>query len=413
MYQREDNARARRPGPDGLGSIAPEVRARHASARVRQALADAPPGFSLDRDQLQSALDAALADPALEGECCFARGWLRWLAGQPEAAEPLLSQAAERLPPKSPELAQAAYWLARVRLLAHRPDAVAAFEQLLRSLAGSPQATCWFVDLLWRAGRPDRAEQVWKPVRVNRRVLACDEAFLLEARALLRQGDLNAAERTLREAQPRGGVLQVERTLLLTWVLSSRRQFEEASDLFRQAPAAFYPAPALEAWQTLLHQRAGQATAAALPAVSLLGLAARAWVEGQTARASGVGPARALASLQAAQASPLLRPFVRYALACLGQEDFATLLAELPGTFLAPRCRLWLTLGRFCRREVPAAELLAALQQATLAGHAAIGLSAWQRFAQALADPVPKPDQLWPGEDATEDALTANRRQQR
>ena len=409
MYQQEDNARAGRAGPDGLSTVAPEVRAGHAAARVRQALSDAPPGFSLDRSQLQTALGHTLADPVREGERCFALGWLRWLAGEPQTAEPLLSRAGELLPPRSPELAQAAYWLARVRLLNHRPEAVAAFEQLLRTLSGSPQATCWFVDLLWRSGRSDRAEQVWKPVRVNRRVTACAEAFLLETRALLRQGDLNAAERTLREATPRGGILQAERALLLAWLLAGRRQFDEAQALLGQARAAFYPSPALEAWQALLHQRSGQ-DAAGLPAASLLAPAARAWVAGQTGRVSGAEPATVIASLHTARASPILRPFARYALACLGQEDFTALLAELPGNFLAPRCRLWLTLARFCRREAPAAELLSALQQAATAGHGATGRIAWQQFAQLLTDPARPPGELWPGEAVAEDALTANRR---
>ena len=61
-----------------------------------------------------------------------------------------------------------------VRVLLGRPDAVAGYESALRRL-GSPQATAWYVDLLWRAGRIDRAEQVWKAVRSNKRVLGCDE----------------------------------------------------------------------------------------------------------------------------------------------------------------------------------------------------------------------------------------------
>src|SRR5207245_2802920 len=116
-------------------------------------------------------------------------------------------------------LARAAYWSARVRILAGRPDAVAEFEAVLRTLGGSPQATAWFVDLLWRAGRVDRAEQVWRSVRGNRRVTACDEGPLLEARALLRRGEAGPAEKVLHDAAPAGGVAWVERRLLLAWAL--------------------------------------------------------------------------------------------------------------------------------------------------------------------------------------------------
>jgi hypothetical protein len=406
MYQRQDNARAGRGGPDGLTSISPDARARHAVARVRQALTDAPAGFALDGAQLRTALAVELADPLQQGERCFALGWLHWLAGEPAPAEPLLRQATELLPSGSAEMVQAAYWLARVQIFTHRPDPVADFERLLRGLSGSPQATCWFVDLLWRSGRADRAEQVWKAVRVNRRVAACEEAFLLETRSLLRQGDVAGAERTLREARPRGGVLQVERLLVLAWVMATRRQGAEALALLGQAQAGFYPRPALQAWEALLRQRL-EGTPAALPAGALLSPVASAWIRGQQSRDE---PAGGAASFQVAQTSAVLRPYARYGLACLGQEDFAAVLADLPGNFLAPRCRVWLTLARFCRREASAAELLSALQQAAAAGHAAAGLSAWQSFAQTLAESAPEPGQLWPADAAVEEPLATSRR---
>ena len=103
-------------------------------------------------------------------------------------------------------LARPAYWHARVRLLQGAADAVTEFEAVLRTLGGSPQATAWFVDLLWRAGRVDRAEQVWKSVRGNRRVLGCDEGPLLEARSFLRRGEAGPAERVLQESAPASGV---------------------------------------------------------------------------------------------------------------------------------------------------------------------------------------------------------------
>src|SRR5260370_384351 len=250
MYQRENNARAGRGGPDWLGTVSPEVRARHAAARVRQALADAPAGFSFDGAQLRTALAVTLADPLAEGERCFALGWLHWLAGEPGPAEPLLTRATELLPAGSPELARA-----------------------------------------------------------------------------------------------------------------KRGQAAEALDLFGQAQAGFYPPPALQAWEALLRQRL-EGTPAALPAASPLSSAACALIDGQQSRGE---PAKAAAALQVAQTSAVLRPYARYGLACLGQEDFAAVLADLPGTFLAPRCRLWLTLARFCRREAPASELLSAVPQADAA----------------------------------------------
>src|SRR5207244_3522835 len=149
----------------------------------------------------------------------FALGWLAWLEGDLEAA---LSWLALGAGPRS------AYWLARVRLLAGRSDAVAVYEQALRTFQGSPQATAWFVDLLWRSGAQERAGQVWKSLRLNRRVTACEEATLLEVRAVLAQGDLAAAEKALREAMPAGGVLRAERLLLLTWCLASRQKSAEA-----------------------------------------------------------------------------------------------------------------------------------------------------------------------------------------
>src|SRR5437588_522460 len=119
------------------------------------------------------------------------------MQNRPYQAEPLLAAAAQAPPSDS---AEAAYWLARVRLGLGRADPVADYERALRSLPASPQATCGFVDLLWRSGQLDRAEGVWKTVRGSRRVTACDEAPLLEARALLRRDETTAAERVLADA---------------------------------------------------------------------------------------------------------------------------------------------------------------------------------------------------------------------
>src|SRR5205814_1169301 len=86
--------------------------------------------------------------------------------------------------------------------------------------------------------------------------------------------------------------------------------------------------------------------------------------------------------------------------------------AEAPGTFLTPRCRVWLTLARFCRRE-EAADLLQAIQQASAAGHQTVTLPGWQALAQALVSPAPNPAELWPEpaeSPAAEDTLTRTRR---
>ncbi|HKB41859.1 MAG TPA: hypothetical protein VKD72_35865, partial [Gemmataceae bacterium] len=374
MYLPDHNEPGDRWAPDGTPTVTPDVRTRHAVARVRQALTDAPPDLAFDRELVRAGLSVPVEDAALEGERCFALGWLRWLDGEPRVAEPLLARAAELLPAKSAEAVQSAYWLARVRLLSGQPEAVTAFEQLLRFLQGSPQAICWFVDLLWRAGRVERAEQVWKPLRTNRRVIACDEAFLQEARALLRQGDIAAAERALREAEPRGGVTQTERRLLLAWIAAGRRQFDEAQRLLAETGTSLYPGNTLRAWQLLCGENgvpgktvAGEVSFPFLTALPL-SPAASSWTQGQQARAEG-DLERAVELLRAALGSVALKPFARYALASLGQDDFAVLLADAPGTFLAPRCRVWLALARFCRREATPADLLQAIQQAGAAGH--------------------------------------------
>ncbi len=131
--------------------------------RVRKVLGDYLPGMHFDPAVLAARLTTALTDPALEAERAFARGWLHWLAGEFEAAAPLFDDAVTRARTLqgTAQLAEAAYWRARVGLR-ELPDAVASYESLLRTLGGSAQATTWFVDLLWRAGRVDRAEQVWR-----------------------------------------------------------------------------------------------------------------------------------------------------------------------------------------------------------------------------------------------------------
>src|SRR5947209_9848158 len=171
MYHRVADARRARRVVDMPLGLDPEAAARLALTRVRKLLGAYSPGMAFDRSRLQADLAAALAVPEQEAERLFALGWLRWLEGDPVAADPLFAEAgrqAQQL--KAALVADSAYWRARARVLAGRPEAVAEFEGVLRTLGGSPQATAWFVDLLWRSGRLDRADQGWKSVRGNKRV---------------------------------------------------------------------------------------------------------------------------------------------------------------------------------------------------------------------------------------------------
>jgi hypothetical protein len=238
-----------------------------------------------------------------------------------------------------------------------------------------------FVDLLWRSWQLDRAEGVWKTVRGNRRVAACDEAPMLEARALLRR-DEKAAERALADAAPRGGVVQVERLLLLAWALETRGETGQADDCLRQADSGPYPAAALEAWQQLFRWRRAGADWPEAPAPFA------DWINGQRARAEG-RPDEAVAALRAAAGLAPLRPFARYALACLGADDFAALLSSHPGWFLAQRCRARLALDRFRGRQGAPSELPEALQQAESAGYRPGGAEHYRRLALALKPRTP------------------------
>lgn len=356
---------------------------------VRQVLSDQPHGTCVEAAVLQAALAAPFDDPQLEADRQFALGWLHWLTGAPGQAEPPLAAAAQSLSrARAGAAGEAAYWLARVRLGLGHADAVADYEKALRALPASPQATCWFVDLLGRSGQLDRAEGVWKAVRGNRRVAACDEAPLLEARSLLRRDETTAAERALADANPRGGVVQVERLLLLAWVLAAHGQVERAAECLRQAETGPYPAGALRAWQRLFELRRAAGPdwpEAAGPLAD--------WVAGQRARAEGRHD-EAAAALRTASAVAPLRPFARYALACLGADDFAAVLSSQPGWFLAQRCRARLALGRFCRREATPGELLEALQQADAAGYRLTAAEHYRRLALALKQRNPHADDL-------------------
>ncbi|HEY7158223.1 MAG TPA: hypothetical protein VH575_30000, partial [Gemmataceae bacterium] len=367
----------------------PEAAARVVLGRIRQLLDAYMPNMPVERPRLPDVLAAVLNDPILERERLFSLGWLHWLNDEPAAAESFLAEATRRAREQNATeaLAESAYWCARVRLLLGRSEALAEFESVLRTLGGSPRATAWFVDLLGRAGRVDRAEQVWKSVRGNRRVAGCVEGPLLEARMLLRRGERATAERLLSETMPTNGVVWVEQRLLLAWIAASQKQQEKARDLLRQACEGPYPAAALQTWTARVEQRlgsepAGDEGAEHAPA------ALRDFLNGQRARRQG-RTEEAIVAYRAALGSPMAQPFARYGLACLGQEDFAALLASQPGLFLAVRSRARLAVERFRRRAATAAECLDALQQAAVNGYRDAAAEHFRRLAAVLQQRQP------------------------
>jgi hypothetical protein len=363
MYQTFDALRTaprlREAPPRPAAGLDPRL----ALARVRKALTAYLPGMHFPQDDLRAALAEPLPVPADDAERHFLLGWLYWLAGDADA-EALFHEAvnAAKALRNNDLLGEAAYWRGRARLLFGRADAVAEYEAVLRSLGGSPRGTAFFVDLLWRAGRVDRAEQVWKSVRGNKKVSGSEEGPLLEARAVLRRGELAAAEKLLTEAAPAGVVAQAERLLLLAWALTAQKHHDRAQETYESAAKLPYPAAALEAWRVALDRRAdGQPVDLAEPGPLPPGLAAL--FRGQQERLAGHAEAAA-AALREAAAQPAVSSFARYALAALGLDDAAALLAAQPGLFLAVRCRARSARERFRHREAPPGELLDAAQQA-------------------------------------------------
>jgi hypothetical protein len=193
----------------GLAAPSPEAGSLLALCRVRLLLNSREPGQRPDLDALRAALAVPLPEPRLDAERTFALGWLHWLAGAPAAAEPLLAEAlaAARAAGAIPLLAEAAAWLARVRLLLGRPQAQGETEPALR-----------------------------------------------EARLLLGSGDAPAAEATLRETSLTGP-LEAERLLLLASALVERGQADEARALLARAGNFPYPAAALQTWRSVLELR--------------------------------------------------------------------------------------------------------------------------------------------------------------
>jgi hypothetical protein len=241
---------------NGAGPIAPGLLAL---CRVRQVLIAHDPNAPVNSPAWLADLHVPFLHPRLEVERAFARGWLAWLMDEPENAATFLASACaqgQALDPPADD-AEFGYWLARARLGMQRPDALAGFEEGMRRRGGSPQTTAWYVDLLWRAGQAKRARQVWKTLRTNRKVAAVEEAFLLEARDLLRQGEMEGATRVLTNADPRGGVIRVERNLLLAWAAAERARFGQAEQWLRRAEAGPYPVSLLRRWRELFERRRG------------------------------------------------------------------------------------------------------------------------------------------------------------
>jgi hypothetical protein len=389
MYHGAGDPRGAQRSFDTPAGFSLETTARAVLARIRKLFDAYTPGMPVERTRPPDALASALSDLALERERLFALGWLNWLNEDWTAAESLLAQAMGRAREENvmEALAESAYWCARVRLLLGRPQALTEFESVLRTLGGSPRATIWFVDLLWRAGRLDRAEQVWKSVRGSRRVADCVEGPLLEARTLLRRGERMPAERLLNEATPTNGIVWVERLLLLAWIAVTQKQHDKARSLLQQAREGPYPATALQTWTEKVEQRISGELGAEGEA-SRSHPALRDFRIGQQARGEGKTE-EAIVAYRSALSSPAAQPFARYALACLGEDDLVALLASQPGLFLAVRCRARLILERFRRREVRPAECLDALQQAAVTGYRDAAAEHFRCLATALQQSQP------------------------
>jgi hypothetical protein len=410
MYDPAASLRSARRHFDAPVAALPPVAATMVLDRVRKVLSGYLPGMSCDRRWCEI-LSAPMSAPELERERLFVLGWLNWLEGNAPVAEGLLAEADMRcrmpvsddtvrveLPALAPGVlaARSAYWCARVRVMLGRAHAISEYESAMRRLGGSPQVTAWYVDLLWRAGRVDRAEQVWKSVRTNRRVLGCDEGPLLEARVLLRKGEMGTAEKLLREAAPMSGVVWVERQLLLCWAHAGLRQAGRAAEALRLAGEGPYPATALAGWRGLLEARGNrlflkpeaQAMDAATPLFALRDCEPtspgwRAFIRAQEVRSEGKREV-AVALYRSAMSDHSVQPFARFGLACLGEEDPDAVLAATPGFFFALCCQARQAVERFRRREAGAGELLEVLRQANKAGYQGEAVGHFARLAAAL-----------------------------
>ncbi|MFQ3652257.1 MAG: hypothetical protein SNJ75_18220 [Gemmataceae bacterium] len=342
-------------------------------ARVRVLLNEYVPGMAPDRAVLLQRLETPLTEPLAERERQALRGWLLWwLERYSEASEQLAAavQACLETDDK-PTLALAAYWQARVRLRL-REEAIQPYESVLRKLGGSPQATAAFVDLLWRAGRTDRAELVWKSVRSNKRVAACVEGQLLEARLHLSRGEWNAAEKWLNDCATSCGPFLAEVHLLRAWLYTCQNKRGEAEKELLQAQQCPYPSSAMSCWREAIQKH---------PHVSIsdLPVAWEAFLRAQQARAAGERP---VATYRMAADCPALALLARYGLVMLGEDQACEVLPRVTSPFWGIRLRAHAACERFARRELPATALLEALAAAARAEYTAPSLEHFRRLAQ-------------------------------
>src|SRR5579883_938233 len=160
MYDRSGESRSAPSRPEDRPGLDPAAPARLAISRVRAALTSFTSGVPFDAARYRDSLASATL-PQAEGERLFCLGWLSWLAGDATAASHFAAAAEQARLANNPELlAESSYWRARVGLLSGQADAVAAYEAVLRTPGLPPRATAWFVDLLWRSGSVERAEQI-------------------------------------------------------------------------------------------------------------------------------------------------------------------------------------------------------------------------------------------------------------
>ncbi len=381
MYQASGDARSAESSRETFAPFSPETTARVVLSRIRKLLDAYTPAMTLECARALELLTAPFSDANLERERLFAVGWLHWLSDAPDGAVVPWSEVVRcaREQNATESLAEAAYWLARVRLAGGYGEALGEFENVLRTLGGLPRAAAWFVDLLARAGRVDRAEQVWKSVRGNRRVAGCAEGTLLEARMLLKRDEWTQAERLLGEWTPTTAVAWVERMLLLAWIAAHQNRADKARAWLNQAQAGLYPQTALQDWSARIERRLGGRSCDDGKVSPTL----RVFIRGQQLRRDG-RIEQAIAAYRVAETNPSIQPFARYALVCLGREDGAELLSQQPGLFLAVRCRARLTIERFRRREASPAELLDALRLAESQGYQEAASKHFQSLALFL-----------------------------
>jgi tetratricopeptide (TPR) repeat protein len=352
--------------------------ARVALERIRAALTAFTPGMPFDTQRYRAALCSPIEE-AGEADRLFCLGWLCWLESDWQSAESSLLQVVGRKGGSTDAklIIEASYWLARVGLLLQRENVLAGYETSLRESAGWAQATAWYVDLLRRSGRLDRAEQILKTVRGNRRFGACDEVMLLEARLLLRRGDLTSADRLLKQAGLVGVVAQAERCLLLSWIAASQGRHTEASHYFDQVHLCLYPRAALDVWQRALARRAGASNATGEFKSTVIA----DYLRGQELRLAGKH-VKAADAYRLALQSPAAA-FSRYGLARMQADEFASILASQPGLFLALRCRAQMVVDRFLKREATPAECLDALSAAASLGYRSASADHYLTLASA------------------------------